>query len=374
MTAVGAAALALPTAGLLLSTTLPKGSGGPAVTGGPYAGDVTAGTILVETHPAFADHDSGRGHPERPARLGAVERGVERSGVAVHRATPRPATREELERVHTAAYLDAMERFCAAGGGAVDADTEVSTGTWEAAVLGAGSAIDAAERLASGEADAAFVAVRPPGHHATPAAAMGFCVLNNVAVGAAALAAAGERVLIVDYDAHHGNGTQDAFYADGRVTYLSLHEWPLYPGTGRLEQTGEGAGAGATINLPLPSHATGDVYLAAFDEVIAPIAARVQPTWLLISAGFDAHRADPLTGLALSSGDYGELTARLAGLVPAGRLLVMLEGGYDLDALADSTAATLAAMAGEVLRPEPLTNGGPGRDIVGAARRLHLSS
>src|SRR5690606_15341955 len=159
---------------------------------------------------------------------------------------------------------------------------------------------------------------------------------NNVAVAAAALADRGERVLVVDYDAHHGNGTQDAFYGDPRVVYVSLHEHPLYPGTGTLDEVGRGAGLGTTINLPLPAGASGDTYRLAVDEVIAPMAASFDPTWLLLSAGFDAHRADPITGLGLTAGDFADLTAQLCSLVPAGRRLLFLEGGYDLDGLAHS--------------------------------------
>ena len=198
---------------------------------------------------------------------------------------------------------------------------------------------------------------------------MGFCLLNNVAVAAAALAERGERVLIYDWDAHHGNGTQDTFYADPRVLYVSAHQWPLYPGTGSLQESGSGEGAGTTINLPFPPGTTGDVYLAAFDEVIAPAIEAFGPTWTIVSAGFDAHRADPLTGLDLAAGDYADLTARLLGVVPKGRVLSFLEGGYDLQALALSAGAFVAALAGSDFRPEPSTSGGPGRAVVDAAFR-----
>src|SRR5438270_733744 len=252
--------------------------------------------IVVETHPAYLAHDTGPGHPERPARLDAVLAGLEAAGVpdALVWAEPRRATRAELERVHPAAHLDELEAFCAAGGGRIDADTNVGPTSWDAALLAAGAGLDAVERLERGDGSAGFCVVRPPGHHATPERAMGFCLLNNVAVAAAALADRGERVLVYDWDAHHGNGTQDAFYADRRVLYVSAHQWPLYPGTGALDETGRGPGAGYTINLPFPPGTTGDVYLAAFDEVVAPAVERFDPTWVVVSAGFDAHRADGL--------------------------------------------------------------------------------
>jgi acetoin utilization deacetylase AcuC-like enzyme len=330
------------------------------------------GRVLVETHDACLLHDAGHGHPERPQRLIAVREGLVGSGLGDRLVvvSPRPARREELEAVHQPAYLDALELFCSAGGGDIDGDTAASPSSWNAAVLAAGGGLDAVDRLRAGEAEAAFVAVRPPGHHATPGRAMGFCLLNNVAVVAARLADDGERVLVVDFDAHHGNGTQDTFYRDGRVTYVSLHEWPLYPGTGWMDQTGEGDGRGSNLNFPLPAGATGDVYLAAFDDVIGPLAEQVAPTWLVISAGFDGHRADPLTGLDLSAGDFGLLTSRLCALVPAGRRLAVLEGGYDLDALSSSTAACVAALGGDDVRPEAPTSGGPGHDVVRALRGM----
>lgn len=330
-------------------------------------------SVLLVSDPRFLAHDTGPGHPERPARLQAVLAGIEMSGVAdalVH-VVPRRATQADLERVHPGRFLTAIEEFCHSGGGSIDTDTHVGPRSWEAAVLAAGAGLEAVARLERGEADAAFCAVRPPGHHALPARAMGFCLVNNVAVAGAALADRGERVLVVDFDAHHGNGTQDAFYTDGRVAYVSLHEYPLYPGTGRLTETGEGAGAGLTVNIPLPAGATGDVYLAAVDELVAPLAERIGATWLLLSAGFDAHRADPLTSMGLTAGDYADLTARLGALVPRGRRIAFLEGGYDLQALADSAGATVAALAGETFRPERSSSGGPGRPVVEAARRLH---
>ncbi len=329
--------------------------------------------VVLETADAFLAHEAGPGHPEHPSRLEAVLTGVDQAGLgeAVLRVAARAARADELQLVHPAPYLHALQRFCQAGGGQIDGDTRVNGSSWSAAVHGAGAGLDAVERLDRGEAVAAFCAVRPPGHHATPQRAMGFCLVNNVAVCAAVLAERGERVLIVDYDAHHGNGTQDAFWSDPRVAYVSLHQWPLYPGTGRLDEVGAGAGAGTTVNIPLPAGTGGDTYREAVDDVVVPFAERFAPSWLLVSAGFDAHRADPLTSLGLSAGDFADLTARLARLVPAGRVIAFLEGGYDLDALAASAGACVAALAGEIWRPEAATGGPRSRPVIDAARRRH---
>ena len=328
--------------------------------------------LLVAADPAFRSHDPGPGHPERVARLDAVAAGTAASGLsdALVALPPRTATREELGRVHAHTLVDAVEQLSARGGGAADPDTVLSSGSYVAAARAAGAGLAAVEALERGEGTAAFLGVRPPGHHATGRRPMGFCLFNNVAVTAAALVASGARVCVLDYDAHHGNGTQEIFWEEPRVLYLSLHEWPLYPGTGRLDETGAGAGAGTTCNLPLPAGATGDVYQRAFDEVLEPLVARFGPDWLLVSCGFDAHRADPLTGLALSAGDYEALAARARALAPRpSRIIVFLEGGYDLPAVRDSVAATLPALLElRAAAPEAPTAGGPGDDVVEAAQ------
>jgi acetoin utilization deacetylase AcuC-like enzyme len=331
--------------------------------------------LYVAADPVFALHDTGRGHPERAGRLQAVDDGIGRSGLgdAIVPLPTREATRVELERVHPAAYLDTLEEVSRQGGGHLDADTPISPESWRAAVTAAGTGIAAVDALATGAGDAAFLALRPPGHHARPAQGMGFCLINNVAVAAAELAERGERVLIVDYDAHHGNGTQEIFYADPRVMYVSFHEWPLYPGTGRHDEIGTGAGEGTTVNVPLPAGATGDVYLRALDDVVAPQVDGFAPTWVLISAGFDAHRADPLTGLGLSAGDYAAITARVAEWAAPSRLASFLEGGYDLGGLRDSVAASLPVLVGapaNAVEGEAATGGGPGTTVVEAVADL----
>jgi acetoin utilization deacetylase AcuC-like enzyme len=329
--------------------------------------------VLFATHERCLDHVAGRSHPERPARLDAVIHGVQAADLDSDLVpfAPRPATKDELALVHDPAYIDGVEALCLAGGGRLDPDTGASEASFDAAVLAAGAGLDAVERLERGEGDAAFCAVRPPGHHALAARAMGFCLFNNVAVTAASLASRGERVMVVDFDAHHGNGTQDLFYADPRVTYVSMHEWPLFPGTGAIHDVGVGAGVGTTVNFPFPAGTSGDAYLAAIDEVVAPIVEDWTPTWMLLSAGFDAHRLDPITDLGLSSGDYAQLTARLVALAPKGRVVTFLEGGYDLEALSMSSSACVAALAGAQLLPETPTSTGLGRNVVDAALKIH---
>ncbi len=331
--------------------------------------------LLLVADPRFADHDAGRGHPERPARLDAVRAGARAAGIAeaLVPLAPRPAPRQALERVHPAPFVDAVQTFCECGGGYIDPDTHAGPASFDAARLAAGAGLTAIEALDAGEGEAAFCAVRPPGHHAGSTRAMGFCLFNHVAVAAAALAERGERVLIVDYDAHHGNGTQDIFFADPRVLYVSFHEYPLYPGTGALTDVGTGDGIGATVNFPFPAGTTGDVYRRAVDEALLPVAEQFGPTWLVISAGFDAHRRDPLTGLALTAGDYADLTAAVAALVPPGRCLAFLEGGYDLEGLARSAGAALAALQGARFRPEPASSGGPGREVVDAVLKIRAT-
>jgi acetoin utilization deacetylase AcuC-like enzyme len=316
-----------------------------------------------------SEHDGGSSHPERPARIDAVMAGVEdlHLGDDLVTAAARPAAPADLARVHTQRYLSELEAFCAAGGGNLDPDTFARPDSWSAATSAAGAGIAAVDALVRQGDGVAFVAARPPGHHARADQGMGFCLLNNIAVAAASLTAKGSRVLIVDWDVHHGNGTQAIFWNDPDVLYLSTHQWPLYPGTGEAMEVGGPEAPGLTVNIPVPPGATGDVLELAFERVGRPAIEAFAPDWVLVSCGFDAHRADPLGQLELSSGDFARLARLTAEFAPRpGRLALFLEGGYDASALRTSVTSTLDALLGGSGPAERPTNGGPGRDHVDA--------
>lgn len=301
--------------------------------------------IGLLSHPACLQHVSAAHHPERPARLEAVIQGVEDAPGEVCRIEAPEVDQADLERVHLPSYIEAIERFCSSGGGNLDADTFAVPASWEAALRAAGSVPAAIDALQAGDVDTAFVAVRPPGHHALAGRAMGFCLFNNIVVGAARLSERGQRVAILDFDVHHGNGSQELIGDDPDVLYLSLHEYPFYPGSGWLGDTGgTRESEGTIINVPLPPFSAGDVYRAAFRRVLLPVMEQFGPDWLLVSAGYDAHDADPLADQRLLAPDYQWMSAAASALVPPNRTVFVLEGGYDLEALRSSVRATLVGL------------------------------
>jgi acetoin utilization deacetylase AcuC-like enzyme len=300
-------------------------------------------------HPSSLEHDTGA-HPERAERILAVERALAAQDWLGCRLVEAPhVDRARLESVHPADHIDHIARVCRAGGGMLDTDTVVSQGSWEAAMHSAGGAAHAVDELMSGRAEVAFCGLRPPGHHAEAATAMGFCLFNNAAV--AAMQALEDhdagRVLVLDWDVHHGNGTNDIFHASDRVLYASIHQSPLYPGTGALDDNGSGTGEGFTVNLPLAPGTGHEEWLSLVQRIVVPIARAHRPGLLIVSAGYDAHRDDPLASCRLTEDSYTAMTASMRELAAelGAPLLFLLEGGYDLGALARSVSATIAAAA-----------------------------
>jgi acetoin utilization deacetylase AcuC-like enzyme len=321
---------------------------------------LSLGYVLDEI---FVQHRAPSGHPERPARAEAARDALLAAGIA-ERGTAiatRPATDVELAAVHSGAYLSDLERVVPGNSGWLDGDTFYSPRTWDAAVAAAGASCELATRVMKGELSQGLAVVRPPGHHATRDRAMGFCLLNNVAAAAAAARAAGAaRVAIVDWDVHHGNGTQDIFWNDPSVLYISAHQFPYYPGTGAPTEIGGDAARGTTINVGLPAGSGDAVYCSVFDHVFLPAIGRFAPDLILVSAGFDAFQHDPLAGMRVSHAGFAAMAQRLrfaADRACQGRMISVLEGGYDLDGIAGGMTGVLAALTTPVDTPptiEPL--------------------
>ena len=303
-------------------------------------------SLLVDDA-VFDQHEPLGYHPERPERLAAGRAAVAKAHAAFIHAEAREATVEELERVHDARFVAALEGLRGKKG-MLDPDTYVSERSVDAAKRAAGGSIAMVDGMLRGDAKTGVALLRPPGHHARPSGAMGFCLINNVAVAAAHARAHGvKRIAIVDFDVHHGNGTQEMFYASPEVLYVSLHQFPFYPGTGAAEEVGEGDGTGYTVNVPLMAGGGDGVYRAAFDRIVSPVLEQYAPDLVLVSAGFDAAARDPLAEMALSANGYGYMTRALASQAQksaGGRIALLLEGGYDLVALESGLSESMAAM------------------------------
>jgi len=306
--------------------------------------------------PKFLEHDPGPDHPDTPNRLRVIIDELSRSGLLQTEkcafVEPKPARLEDLELVHESDYIKLVEQTCTSGGGVLDlGDTVVSSKSYEAAILAVGALIDAVNMVVDGKARNAFALVRPPGHHAGAYYALGFCLFNNIAVAASYLIRRlnFERVLILDIDAHHGNGTQEIFYNTDKVLYISLHEDSRgFPGTGFVDEIGEGEGLGYTVNVPLPFRITDAIYCRAFDEIAALISSQFKPQLILVSAGFDGHYTDPVGSLSLSMKGYEEVFTKISTLATQlcdGKLVVTLEGGYSLNFLGKMATSAIAKMA-----------------------------
>ena len=310
------------------------------------------GRVGIVSDPAYLKHEMGAGHPESPERLRAIRTRLESTGTLdrLVSITPKPATRTWIEKVHIPAYVEKLEvKSPKSGYASLDADTTLCPGSLSAAYLAVGSAIAAADGIMAQEVDQVFCAVRPPGHHAEANRAMGFCLFNNVAIVAKYLQEQYglERILIVDWDVHHGNGTQQAFYDDPTVLFFSTHQFPHYPGTGQSTETGRGKGHGLTINVPMSGGQGDEEYRQIFQNVLVPAADQFKPDFVLISAGFDAHRYDPLASMCLTEEGYATLTHMVLDIAlqhASGRIISCLEGGYHLEGLSASVERHVTAM------------------------------
>jgi acetoin utilization deacetylase AcuC-like enzyme len=314
--------------------------------------------LAVLLDPLYKDHLTGAGHPEQPARYDAVTRALEGSGLlpGATRIAPRPATDDELSLVHTASYIQSVRSELGALAGRPNLVRDLSTGdvtysgrSLDVALHAAGGVLNAVDLLFESSHRRCFCAVRPPGHHATPNRGMGFCLFNNVALAArrAQRKHGADRVLIIDWDVHHGNGTQDTFYSDGSVMFFSTHQHPWYPGTGMMQETGEGKGKGRIVNCPLPAGSGHEEILGAFRERLLPAAEAFKPALVIVSAGFDSRIGDPLGRFQLTDADFSALTEmalEIAGKHAAGRLLSVLEGGYSLEGLAAGVASHVGVL------------------------------
>ena len=323
-------------------------------------------------HDSSLEHDTGFGHPERADRIRAIEGELDsREWLGWERVEAPAATEEQLLRVHPAEYVQAVRQHSERSQ-AFDLDTPTSPGSYAAALRAAGGACALAEALLTGGERTGFSCLRPPGHHAERATAMGFCLFANAAVAARhALDGLGaERVMVVDWDVHHGNGTNAIFHDSAEVLFVSIHQWPFWPGTGPLDDVGEGAGEGYSINVPVPAGTGEAAFLSLIEHVVMPLGRQYRPDLILISAGYDAHRHDPLGGLALDTKSFGGMASRMRAFgdelgAPVGALL---EGGYDLQALADSVLETMAALEGGA-HPSEVARHPLAEDVIEAARR-----